>query len=156
MYLRILDKLLYQQFACTSSFKNLNTIQFKNLLKDYNSSDWKQYTKNNVSSYVKYKYISPIKHNHYSIEILSWPPNIESKIHTHASNGCLMKILDGNLTEEKYNSNLDLIAKNTFFKNDITYIDDTIAFHKIINSSNHYAYSLHIYSPNNYITKILK
>lgn len=160
MLLRFLDKMLYQEFINISKknipFKNLNTTEFKNILSNYNSDDWKQYTQNNIEKYVKYKYSSPIIHNYYSIEILSWPPNTQSKIHSHAYNGCLMKILDGQLQEEQYDNNFNIVGKNTIIKNDITYIDDNIAFHKIINNSNNYSYSLHVYSPNYYVTRIFK
>ena len=42
----------------------------------------------------------------FEIIIISWNYNQKSPIHNHPENGCLMKILKGSLTEEKYNNKL--------------------------------------------------
>ena len=87
-------------------------------------------------------------------------PGSESKIHNHASNGCLFKLLDGNLKENLYHTNtLDLIKTNYYVNQnnlyDTTQFINNNYYHKMFNISNYNAYSLHIYSPVDYDMNIL-
>ena len=91
-----------------------------------------------------------------NIEILLivWPPNYETAVHSHPEGGCISKCLKNNLLEERYNVNsLELIEKKKFKKNNISYIDNTLYYHRIKNLTDYTAYSLHIYSPPNYYNK---
>tara|TARA_B100001093_G_C26728999_1_gene971326 strand:+ start:150 stop:647 length:498 start_codon:yes stop_codon:yes gene_type:complete len=97
----------------------------------------------------------------FQIYMINWGKNSKSLIHNHPSNGCLMKILSGSLIEKSYIpmnnkqgiSNLSQLKynKTTFlYKGDITYIDNSLRYHQIINHTNHPSFSLHIYSPPNF------
>ena len=62
-----------------------------------------------------------------------------------------MFILKGLLKEEIYNNSLKKINTNYYGSCDLSYINDNIGYHRIINS-NQYTYSIHIYHPKNHKT----
>ena len=64
-----------------------------------------------------------------------------------------MKILEGSLKEDIYDKNIKIKNQNYLVKNNVKYIDDKIGYHKILNNYNSYTYSIHIYSPINFLTK---
>ena len=78
-----------------------------------------------------------------------WKPNSKSRIHNHAKQGCYFTVLNNTLEEHVYNKNIELTQMNVIQPYEINYIDDTIGYHKIINNSNNFSVSLHIYSPPN-------
>lgn len=93
----------------------------------------------------------PIKMNEkFDIYILVWKKCI-TKIHNHPSNGCLMKILEGKLIENRFDKKLNKISTQKLNKNKISYIDDSICYHNIQNMDD-ISISLHIYSPPNFVT----
>jgi len=85
------------------------------------------------------------------IYFIVWKPNALSKIHNHSKNGCYMFILKGDIKEEIFNKNLNIIGSNYYSTFDISYINDNIGYHRIKNT-NQYSYSLHFYHPRNHIT----
>ena len=92
--------------------------------------------------------------NQYDIYLLRWHPYYECKIHDHPPNGCLFKLLQGELIEKRYDDSLKLINTNNLKLNTSNYIDNSLYYHKIINNRDFLAYSLHIYSPPNFKMKI--
>ena len=121
----------------------------KYLIKDYNGTDWKKYT-----FFLNNTYNRNIIYRNHQIEliIISWNNNQISGIHDHPKNGCLMKILDGELDEYVYkreNNNLNLINIKNLKKGNIGYQENINGIHNIINKNNK-TVSLHIYSPPNY------
>ena len=85
------------------------------------------------------------------IYFIVWKPNALSKIHNHSKNGCYMVILKGDIKEEIFNKNLNIIGSNYYSTFDISYINDNIGYHRIKNT-NQYSYSLHFYHPRNHKT----
>lgn len=123
--------------------KNNNLKNFYPNLHNYKGNDWNQYVKFNYDSYNRN---TIFKNNNYEMVIITWLPEQETKFHTHPSNGCLFKMLQGSLNEQLLLTN-GIIKLNNFKYNNISYIDNNIGKHKIINTSNDIAVSLHIYSP---------
>ena len=120
----------------------------KKLLLSYKCNDWKKYQlfTNTYCKNLVYK------NNLFDIYLLSWNKNSLSKIHDHSDNGCLMKILEGELYETLYDKNIINFKNNIYQKNDISYINNSIGYHSIQNIYHKSSYSLHIYSPPNYKT----
>jgi hypothetical protein len=85
------------------------------------------------------------------IYFIVWKPNAISKIHNHSRNGCYLWLLKGNIKEEIYSKNLSLINMNYYSTMDLSYINDKIGYHRIINYDK-YSYSLHFYHPKNHKT----
>jgi hypothetical protein len=65
-----------------------------------------------------------------------------------------MKVLEGNLCEERFSVNGFQSYKNKLYPNQISYIDDYLGYHRISNNYPLYSYSLHIYSPPKFVEKI--
>ena len=82
--------------------------------------------------------------------LIFWNKNAQSSIHDHSQNGCYYKILKGSLCEYVYNDKLELIRLNNLLNNEVSYIDNNIGYHKMIND-NIFSVSMHIYSPPDYI-----
>ena len=66
-------------------------------------------------------------------------------IHKHTKNGCLFKILEGNVSENFYKNN-NFIKYNNYKEGDIKYIDNFIGMHSMNNDSGKICVSLHIYA----------
>lgn len=132
-----------------------NVLKFRNYLKKINLVNFKD--KNLENKAIKTK--SHIKKclfrdNKVEMLLIIWPPNYQTKVHSHPEGGCISKCINNKLVEERYNTKtLDIIEKKKFNKNDISYIDNKLYYHKIINDTDKFAYSLHIYSPPNYYNK---
>lgn len=117
------------------------------------SEQFNAYPNNYLSELIKYSdtrrkiiYSNP----KYELILLRWHPYYESKIHNHPENGCLFKLLQGELIEKKYDKSLNLIKTKNLNNDSINYIDNSLCYHKIINNSDFLSYSLHIYSPPNF------
>ena len=124
---------------------NYNKLfKFRYLLQAYRGEEWKDYLNFNKIGYGK-----QLVHrdNQFEIFVLSWKPGQKSGIHNHSEFGCLMKVLDGELQENIYSNQLDLLDMRNYNKNDVTYIDNSIGYHSIINPYYENSVSLHIYSP---------
>ncbi len=98
-------------------------------------------------NYIRYKIPFPI----IDIFLIVWKPNSISKIHNHSKNGCFLFLLKGDIKEEIYSKKLSLIDVNYYSTFDLSYINDNIGYHRIVNT-NKYAYTLHFYHPKNHIT----
>ena len=96
------------------------------------------------------------KNDKFDIFLIVWDKGSNAPIHDHAMNGCIYKILEGEIIETLYDNNVSFIGSNTLNKNDIGYIDNSIGYHSIINKTQFPAISMHIYSPPNHKTIILE
>ena len=103
--------------------------------------DWEKYVK-----YDKYEYNRKLLYRDENIEmlLLCWEPYQYTKLHNHSCNGCLMKILKGNLGECIFSHKG--LTFNDYKVGDISYIDNKIGNH-IIQNNDKNSVSLHIYSP---------
>lgn len=127
---------------------SLNSSELHNILNKYTDNDWERYESFDKSHYKKNLVF---RNNNFEIFIICWNSKQGSKIHDHSDNGCILKILKGKLTEYKYNTNnLELKELSCLPKDTLSYIDNEIGYHKIINDTKFETVSLHIYSPPNY------
>ena len=131
--------------------KKLN--KFTYLADNYVGDDWKKYMVKNVNTYNRQLVI---KNENIEILILTWLPGQESPIHGHPDNGCILKVLKGELNEEIYDNlqqNIDNVQSpintNIHKNNSVSYMHNDKGYHKIKNNSAEIACSLHIYSPPN-------
>ena len=138
----------------TNLISNLRRVDISNynklfrygvLLKNYRTEEWIEY----LDKSKIYKYQKNLIHQDKQFEmyLINWPQQYQSTIHNHSVNGCLMKVLQGQLEEKIYTDQLDFIESNLKYKGDVSYIDDTIGYHSISNNDTINTISLHIYSP---------
>jgi len=69
----------------------------------------------------KYNRNTVYENENIEMVIISWNNNQKSGLHDHPKNGCLMKILDGELNEYIYNEKLNLLKINNCKKGCISY-----------------------------------
>lgn len=88
--------------------------------------------------------------------ILVWTPGKGSAIHDHGNAHCVMKILQGQLTETRYefpngdtSGPMTLKSEQVYKENQTAYMADELGLHRIWNQGSDYAVSLHLYTPPN-------
>tara|TARA_B100002019_G_scaffold258745_1_gene243672 strand:+ start:125 stop:580 length:456 start_codon:yes stop_codon:yes gene_type:complete len=137
----------------TEMLKTKKLEELKYLLNDYNGNDWNKYVKYNQN---KYNREIAFKNELCEMVIISWDKKQMSPIHNHPTKGCLLKILKGELIEENYINENNIVKKintNKIKDGIISYKIGNKILHKIINN-NIKSVSLHIYSPPNHRIKI--
>ncbi|XP_014218157.1 cysteine dioxygenase type 1 [Copidosoma floridanum] len=125
-----------------------------------NPQDWKKYAK-----FDRYRYTRNLVdegNGRFNLIVLCWGEGHGSAIHDHADAHCVMKILQGELCETKYQwpkkyvddqgnectEELKEIDRRIYSLNEVTYINDSIGLHRVENLSTvNTAVSLHLYSP---------
>ena len=152
---------LHELFLCIN--KELQSghtlLSCKNLIDTYNNDDWKNYVKFDVQKYTRV-IIPDMSNELFEFILICWDKYQQSPIHNHPENGCIVKILQGELTEDVYIQDMNT---NTYtYKtsrintlNKISYMQGNNTIHKISNTSsndldNCQTVSLHIYSPPNF------
>jgi cysteine dioxygenase len=121
------------------------------ILKEYNDEDWKIYVKTDNNRYCRNKIY---ENENFEIFIISWNKNQNAPIHDHSCNGCWLKVLQGELIENIYDSeSLSLYKSSSIKKNDISFMKNNIGYHSITNNSDETAVTIHIYNPPNHKTK---
>ena len=131
-----------------NNFENYNLLNFIEDIKNYNNNDWQNYKskfpiQNNRNYYKQTIFLD----NNFELILIKWDKNSQSSNHYHPENGCILKILDGKLFEERYYNN-KIYKKSILNKNEIGYMHDNLGTHKIYALEE--TYSLHLYSPPNF------
>lgn len=88
---------------------------------------------------------------YYELLVLSWLPNQATPVHNHNGQRCWMWIHSGKLTFRNYRREGREALQSTgpdqvYHPGDLTYIDDKIGLHEILNLSGKPAVSLHLYA----------
>jgi cysteine dioxygenase len=123
----------------------------RDILRRYNGEDWREYMAFNPYHYNRIK-IDSFSNSQFEFILICWDVGQNSPIHDHPESGCLLKILNGELIEERYENKNDtpiLIKSTTVSENSVSYMESDRIVHRIINSDDR-TVSLHIYSPPDY------
>ncbi|KAI8909565.1 RmlC-like cupin domain-containing protein [Gorgonomyces haynaldii] len=116
-----------------------------------NEDDWKRYCHFDPHRYTRN--LVDTGNGNYNLIVLCWDKNQTSPIHDHPNSHCLVKMLDGELTESLYdwpneNGPMHLRQESVFYRDQVTYMHDKMGLHRMSNQSNkNVAVSLHLYSP---------
>lgn len=108
------------------------------LFKMYNSNDWHLYNYYKNDDFYR---ITIYKDNLFQLMLINWKKDYYTDFHNHPENGCLLKVLKGNLLEYK---EYEVMMINQLKQNSISY-SSYIDTHKIIAVDD--SISLHLYSP---------
>jgi len=135
------------------SFNNVLDIFY--LLEQYNGCDFKQIACFSNEKYIRF---NVYKSSEVDIQLISWSPQQGSPKHNHPNQGCLMKILEGSLTETRYSSKNvgQVVNKGKYSVGDILFIQDSLGYHVIENREVQPAISLHVYAPGFYKPEIIQ
>jgi len=115
--------------------KNID-IPLTNLL-EYASWKANDYTRNCLAKTDDYEFI-----------LLCWEGNSETAIHDHAGQNCWVHQLSGSVLETRYsvdNKELKIDSIGTLNPGQVSYMNDTLGYHKIENNSSKRAMTLHVY-----------
>lgn len=92
--------------------------------------------------------------NNYTLLLLCWNPNIQSKIHDHPCESCILMPLSGTLKEERFSYDGESItdtkpfAIKFYLKGQVSYMNNSLGLHRITNPRKYTnAISLHLYYP---------
>ena len=136
-----------------SKLKPGNLRNYKRTIQMYNSQDYKNFVNLSSGGYNKNLIY---RNEDFELFVITWNVNQYSNIHDHSSNGCLFKILEGSILEKQYDINTKKhFNSDTYYKNDIAYIDNNLYYHKMLNIFKKPCVSLHLYSPPNFKAKYL-
>lgn len=139
--------------------KKFKLLDIKPLLEQYKGDDWMDYkvkmnsTEKNYNNYKRMPIVfdelnQSINDNIFGMYLIEWNSFCHTSVHNHPEGGCLMKILDGSIIEQRFMNAESFSTIEVFNTNDISYINDNLGIHRIMNDKIYNAYSLHIYSPN--------
>ncbi|CAH1789684.1 unnamed protein product [Owenia fusiformis] len=133
----------------------INVEHVKAVLGAYTSRprDWRKYAKFDPHRYTRN--LVDTGNDKYNLIALCWSEGQGSGIHSHADSHCFVKVLDGDLRETMYDwpkpdeeGEMKQKEINTYGKNGVTYINDSMGLHRMENPSNSdQCVSLHLYSP---------
>jgi cysteine dioxygenase len=130
--------------------EKLDKLQY--LLDKYDDKEWKEHISFSDKTYKKNLIF---RNKNYEIYLICWKSKQFSYIHNHPERGCILKVLKGDLTEHKYDTNnLEIIESLHHTIGSLSYIDDNLAYHSVGNESKEVAISLHIYSPPKFVANI--
>ncbi|XP_054281090.1 cysteine dioxygenase type 1 [Macrosteles quadrilineatus] len=125
-----------------------------------NPADWKKFAK-----FDRYKYTRNLVdkgNDKFNLMILCWNEGQGSLIHDHANAHCFMKMLQGQLSEIRFEwpkdeetiptqaqpNKMVEISRTTLHQNEVCYINDELGLHRVENPSHSdVAISLHLYCP---------
>lgn len=124
---------------------------FRPLVQAYEGSDWQSYVAYGNDCYTRH-YVE--QNAHFEMLILCWKSGQGSPVHNHAERGCILKVLQGQLLETRYQK--EKVTESLYLKGELTYIDDQIGWHKIHNPGDSHTVSLHIYSPGFFTPQIME
>lgn len=127
---------------------DFSSEKIKKMISSYSFTDFEKYINNEN----KETRIKIYENELIDVYILIWNVNEKSKIHNHAKNGCWLKLLKGEIVENRYNTDLNLILTSLFKQNNISFMRDDIGYHNIENTGNEVVVSIHFYSPPNHKT----
>jgi len=126
----------------------------KALMANYksNPADWKKYALFDPMNYTRN--LVSNGNGKFNLMVLCWGTGQQSSIHDHSAAHCIVKMLDGELSETRFDwpeqQGVPLNAKNVtkLHRDETTYMHDKIGLHRVENASHvKEAVSLHLYTP---------
>lgn len=134
-------KQLISKITGLGDFSTVETLN--DLITDCTINNFNEYSKFSSKTYCKNKLYY---NNHFEIVLICWNPHQETPKHGHPENGCIMKVLQGELIETRTIGHFE--KKTKLRAGDVAFISkkDT----HIIENGNTQSISLHIYSPSGY------
>ncbi|VBB17823.1 I cysteine dioxygenase [Yasminevirus sp. GU-2018] len=132
-------------------------VNCRDVLHRYTGDDWSVFVEYDNTTYKRVR-LPNMCNDDFEFVLICWDKGQRSPIHDHPDNGCLVKVLQGELCEELYKKQRSLegqykrIGSRNNRAGDVSYMEKNVVIHRISNvSSNEMegckTVSLHIYSP---------
>ncbi|KAI9330255.1 RmlC-like cupin domain-containing protein [Zopfochytrium polystomum] len=119
-----------------------------------NADDWRRFAHFDSGRYTRN--LVDAGNDKFNLMVLCWAEDQASAIHDHSGAHCLMKILDGELVETRYewpegdgaDQRMMPTLETTLQRDQVAYVHDSIGLHRVSNrSKTQKAVSLHLYCP---------
>lgn len=120
---------------------------------DFSKVDW-----DSLAMYDPVVYKRRLLYNDDNIDVflIGWDRKQASKIHDHPENGCVMRVLKNEVSEETYlirDARMEKLSYKNLKEGQAGHIKKDTILHRIFNETDARSLSLHVYSPPNYKTK---
>ena len=124
-------------------------IDLKQLLASYGGNDWRQYESYKAEHYSRNLFRI---NDQLEMLVLCWEVHQGCPVHDHPVNGCLVRVMQSEVTENVYklNEEPEFLSNSILPEGGIAYKEGKTILHEIFNHSKKRAASIHIYSPPNY------
>ncbi|MEI7492386.1 MAG: cysteine dioxygenase family protein [Bacteroidota bacterium] len=145
--MKTLDELFSALDTALRSGKKLKDLG--PVLAGYSGDDWKQYEIYKADHYAR----NLVKMNdQLELLVLCWEVKQGCPVHDHPVNGCLVRVMQSEVTENVYKLSVkpEFISSSILPTDGIAYKEGNEILHEIFNHSDKRAASIHIYSPSNY------
>ncbi len=119
------------------------------VLSSYSGDDWRKFERYNSAHYSR----NLVKINdQIEMLVLCWDISQGCPVHDHPVNGCLVRIMQNEVTENVYEftDKPELISSSILPEGGIAFKEGRVILHEIFNHSGKRAASIHIYSPPQY------
>lgn len=141
---------------CSQEGLVFNSYKAEQIVKGYSGDDWKQFVKFDPE---RYNRIRVYYGESFDIWLICWGIGQGSSVHDHPKNGCIQKVLQGELEETRYIKKRDdrycKWKRRIYTEGGVGYISGKSGVHMLKNIGDVDAVTLHLYSPPNYIPKII-
>lgn len=115
------------------------------LLDAYVDTDWLDHVQFSDENYAR---IPLYRNDIFEILLLCWKPQQCTSVHAHPTMGCLQKILQGELYEERFTADTGTsFLSRPLRLGETTFIENALGTHKVSNLGMEPAVSLHVYAP---------
>lgn len=106
-------------------------------------SDWRDYIQFNDETYQRNIIV---KNEKFELTLICWRSGHHTDLHDHPANGCLIRILQGELFEKR-RCPKEQETSSTLKAGQTVYMCNELGYHQITNQSGSDTISLHMYSP---------
>jgi hypothetical protein len=140
-----LQDAINRQRAQTWSFQLVSLL---NILQTYQWTDRKEFISFNAKQYTRFQF--PTDEQDFDCYLIWRDANQMSDIHDHADEGCIFLVLQGTITEKRWQKNdqwFVLEFERTLQWWQAAYIANDIGYHALGSNHGEQCVSLHIYTP---------
>ena len=95
-----------------------------------------------------YKRNVVFRNERFEFILICWDKGQSTPLHDHPHQGCIMRVLEGELTEERIHKNNK--SSHILLEGQISFMCNDYGEHVVYNSTDKKSISLHIYSPPDY------
>ena len=121
-----------------------NALDLLSYFDQYSGSDWQAFY---IAGRDEFQYNIIHQDEFTKLILIYWNADKVSNKHGHMRGGGLMRVLDGQLKETRFDSTnpTKVLGEFIYSEGDISYIHDALAYHTIENRSTTAAVTLHLY-----------
>jgi predicted metal-dependent enzyme (double-stranded beta helix superfamily) len=129
-------------------FKTTSLLGLRHVVEQYQGVDWRPYAQFSDAGYMRHLIY---RHELFEILLLCWNPMQSTALHDHPEQGCVLKVLQGTLWEEKYKIGIhEPFQTASLEAGSVGFMDNTMGIHRVTNKGELPAVSLHVYAPAGY------